>query len=161
MGLLQWEVVGHNVTSPISIIITENYPLKWKQTKTNFCSKGDCNLSEAFMAGAASHAGDADSSRAPGLTSALQGSVNVHRGVLLIVGATVTVHQFFCILHFFKNKCFEKDTISIFWPSSTCIGYSSGRFQWILPYQRLLLSVRKPVLLEQISSALMLYEWNV
>ena len=46
------------------------------------------------MAGAAV---DADTSRAPGLTSGLQGSVNVHRGA--IVGATMTVHQFFCILH--------------------------------------------------------------
>ena len=34
------------------------------------------------MVGAASQAGDADSSRAPGLTSGLQGSVNVHRGAL-------------------------------------------------------------------------------
>ena len=42
-------------------------------------------LSRAFMAGAASQAGDADSSRAPVLTSGLQGSVNVHRGVLLLV----------------------------------------------------------------------------
>ena len=41
--------------------------------------------SRAFMAGAASQAGDADSSRAPGLTSGLQGSVNVHRGALLLV----------------------------------------------------------------------------
>ena len=39
----------------------------------------------AFMAGAASQAGDADSSRAPGLTSGLQGSVNAHRGALLLV----------------------------------------------------------------------------
>ena len=30
-------------------------------------------------------AGDADSSRIPGLTSGLQGSVNVHRGALLLV----------------------------------------------------------------------------
>ena len=37
------------------------------------------------MAGAASQARDADSSRAPGLTSGLQGSVNVHRGTLLLV----------------------------------------------------------------------------
>ena len=37
------------------------------------------------MASAASQAGDADSSRAPGLTSGLQGSVNVHRGALLLV----------------------------------------------------------------------------
>ena len=39
----------------------------------------------AFLAGAASQAGDADSSRAPGLTSGLQGSVNVQRGALLLV----------------------------------------------------------------------------
>ena len=39
----------------------------------------------AFMAGAASQAGDADSSRAPDLTSGLQGSMNVHRGALLLV----------------------------------------------------------------------------
>ena len=37
------------------------------------------------MADAASQAGDADSSRVPGLTSGLQGSVNVHRGALLLV----------------------------------------------------------------------------
>ena len=37
------------------------------------------------MAGAVSQAGDADSFRAPGLTSGLQGSVNVHRGALLLV----------------------------------------------------------------------------
>ena len=42
-------------------------------------------VSLAFMAGAASRAGDADSSRAPGLTSGLLGSVNVHRGTLLLV----------------------------------------------------------------------------
>ena len=37
------------------------------------------------MAGAASQAGDADSSWAPGLTSGLQGSMNVQRGTLLFV----------------------------------------------------------------------------
>ena len=42
-------------------------------------------VSWAFMVDAASQAGDADSSRAPGLTSGLQGSVNVHRGALLLV----------------------------------------------------------------------------
>ena len=41
--------------------------------------------SRAFLAGAASQAGDADSSRAPGITSGLQGSMNVHRGALLLV----------------------------------------------------------------------------
>ena len=38
-----------------------------------------------IMAGAASKAGDADSSRAPGLTSGLRGSVIVHHGALLFV----------------------------------------------------------------------------
>ena len=42
-------------------------------------------VSRAFMAVAASQAGDADSFRAPGLTSGLQGSLNVHRGALLLV----------------------------------------------------------------------------
>ena len=42
-------------------------------------------VSRAFMAGAASQAGDADSSRTLTLTSGLQGSVNVHRGALLLV----------------------------------------------------------------------------
>ena len=37
------------------------------------------------MAGVASQAGDADFSRAPGLTSGLQGSANVQRGALLLV----------------------------------------------------------------------------
>ena len=50
------------------------------------------------MAGAASQAGDAYSSRAPGLTSDLQG-VRECPPRCSIVGATVTVHQFFCILH--------------------------------------------------------------
>ena len=42
-------------------------------------------VSRAFMAVASSQAGDADFSRAPGLTSGLQGSVNVHRGAVLLV----------------------------------------------------------------------------
>ena len=37
------------------------------------------------MVDVASQAGDADSSQAPGLTSGWQGSVNVHRGALLLV----------------------------------------------------------------------------
>ena len=38
-----------------------------------------------FMADAAGQAGDSDLSRAPGLTFGLQGSMNVHRGALLLV----------------------------------------------------------------------------
>ena len=54
------------------------------------------------MAGAASQAGDADSSRAPGLISGLQG-VHECPPWCSIVGATVTVHRFFCILHYLHN----------------------------------------------------------
>ena len=46
----------------------------------------------------ASQAGDADSSRAPGLTSGLQGSVNVHRGALLLVPQWQCISFFFSIL---------------------------------------------------------------
>ena len=41
-------------------------------------------VSRAFMAGEASQSGESDSSRAPGLTSGLQGSVNVRRGASLV-----------------------------------------------------------------------------
>ena len=61
-------------------------------------------VSRAFMAGAASQAGDADSSRAPGLTSGLQGSVNVHRGGLLLVPQWQCISSFvFYILLFLAN----------------------------------------------------------
>ena len=42
-------------------------------------------LSRAFMAITTSQEGDADSSRAPGLTSGFQGSMNVHSGALLLL----------------------------------------------------------------------------
>ena len=57
-------------------------------------------VSRAFIAGAASQAGDADSSRAPGLTSGLQGSVIVHRGALLLVPQWRCISSFvFYIVH--------------------------------------------------------------
>ena len=46
------------------------------------------------MAGAASQAGDADSSLAPGLTSGLQGSVNLHCGALLLVSQWQCISSF-------------------------------------------------------------------
>ena len=46
------------------------------------------------MAGAASQAGDADPSRAPGLTSGLQGSLNVHRDALLLVPQWQCIRSF-------------------------------------------------------------------
>ena len=51
-------------------------------------------VSRAFMAGAASQSGDADSSRAPGLTSGLQGSMNVHRGAQLLVPQSQCISSF-------------------------------------------------------------------
>ena len=51
-------------------------------------------LSRAFMADAASQAGDADSFRAPGLNSGLQGSMNVPRGALLLVSHWQCISSF-------------------------------------------------------------------
>ena len=62
-------------------------------------------VSRAFMAGAASQAGDADSSRAPGLTSGLQGSVNVHCGALLLVPQWQCISSF---VFYIQHKIFEK-----------------------------------------------------
>ena len=67
-------------------------------------------VSRAFMAGAASQAGDADSSRAPGLTSGLQGSVNVHRGALLFVPQWQCISSF---VFYIKRK--RKRSDSILW----------------------------------------------
>ena len=50
-----------------------------------------------------SQAGDADSSRAPGLTSWFQGSGNVHRGALLLVSQWQCISFFFCILHWTQS----------------------------------------------------------
>ena len=38
-------------------------------------------------------------------------------------------------------KCFQKDKMSIFWSSSTCIWDCSRRFCWILTYQRQFLDI--------------------
>ena len=56
-------------------------------------------VSRAFMAGAPSQAGDTDSSWVPGLTSLLFAGVRECPPWCSNVGATVTVHQFFRILH--------------------------------------------------------------
>ena len=56
----------------------------------------------------ASQAGDADSFRAPGLTSGLQGSVNVHRGAYLLVPQWQCISSFvFYILS--VNTCIDVD----------------------------------------------------
>ena len=60
-------------------------------------------VSRAFMAGAASQAGDADSSRAPGLTSGLQGSMNVHRGALLLVPQWQCISSFVFYIWIWHN----------------------------------------------------------
>ena len=56
------------------------------------------------MAGVASQAGDADSLRAPGFTSGFQGSVNVHRGALLMVPQWQRISSFvFYIIDMFND----------------------------------------------------------
>ena len=66
------------------------------------------------MVGAASQAGDADSSRAPGLTSGLQGSVNVHRGAPLLVPQWQCISSFVfyivtSVWFFLDAKIFESE----------------------------------------------------
>ena len=63
------------------------------------------------MAGAASQAGDADSSRAPGLTSGVQGSVNVYRGAVLLVPQWQGISSY--IFYFWMIKLFPVFTKSI------------------------------------------------
>ena len=66
------------------------------------------------MAGAASQAGDADSSRAPGLISDLLGSVNVHRGALLLVPQWQCITSFvFYIFYTFLTGHTKTPYISI------------------------------------------------
>ena len=79
-------------------------------------------VSQAFMAGAASQAGDADSSRALGLPSGLQGTVNVHHGALLLVP------QWQCISSFVFLICAKVRNIFNYWSfeisiSSNYLGY--------------------------------------
>ena len=67
-------------------------------------------LSRAFMAGVASQAGDADSSRAPGLTSSLQGSVNVHRVALLLVPQWQCISSFVFYIQILKTAWLPNQT---------------------------------------------------
>ena len=66
-----------------------------------------CFVSRAFMTGAASQAGDADSSRAPGITSGLHGSVNVHRGALLLVPQWQCISSFVFYIETYGFKTFS------------------------------------------------------
>ena len=87
-------------------------------------------VSRTFMAGAASQVGDADSSRAPCLTSGLQGSVNVHRGTLLLVP------QWQCISSFvFYILCLALSMASglgiLYWYSIwTYLGPVAMEYRW-------------------------------
>ena len=74
-------------------------------------------VSRAFMAVAASQAGDADSSRALGLTSGLQGSVNVHRGTLLLVPQWQCISSF--VFYIWKH-------VSIAYHQKCCISVKGG-----------------------------------
>ena len=57
----------------------------------------------AIMAGAASKGGNTDSSRAPGLTSGLQRSVNVQRCALLLVPQWQCISSFVFYIRFVKS----------------------------------------------------------
>ena len=67
-------------------------------------------VSRAFMADAASQAGDADSSRVPGIASGLQGSVNVHRGALLLVPQWQCISFFVFYIPTNRESCVIKRT---------------------------------------------------
>ena len=69
-------------------------------------------VSREFMAGASSQAGDADSSRAPGLTSGLQGSMNAYRSALLMVpqwqcNNSFVLHMCCIWLSYTKCSCYR------------------------------------------------------
>ena len=87
-------------------------------------------VSRAFMAGAASQAGNADSSRAPCLTSDLQGCMNVHRGALLLVPLwqCISSFVFYILSHLFPLPCGAVSTVpregfdsSVIMPFSWCV----------------------------------------
>ena len=82
-------------------------------------------VSQAFMAGAASQAGDADSSRAPDLTSGLQGSVNVHRDALLLVPQWQCISSFVLYILFKIHAiyCINSRILVRFTFSHTCMSH--------------------------------------
>ena len=75
-----------------------------------------CLLLEVFMANAVSQAGDADSSRAPGLNPLFPG-VFEYPPWYSIVCATVTMHGFFCIfrLQTFVTSVSLRLNLTPFW----------------------------------------------
>ena len=69
------------------------------------------------MAGAASQAGDADSSRATGLTSGLQGYVNVHRGALYLVPQWQCISSYVFYISSYTDVLWIDPSIFVFGPS--------------------------------------------
>ena len=65
-----------------------------------------------FVSILASQAGDADSSRVPGLTSGLQGSVNVHRGALLLVSRWQRISSF--VFYISRRKAARACTVTLY-----------------------------------------------
>ena len=84
-------------------------------------------VSRAFMASAASQVGDADSSRAPSLTSGLQGSVNVHLGALLLSPQWQCISSF---VFYLVIICVEVMSFSILWQEYISISNATSCF-WI------------------------------
>ena len=75
-----------SVIMPFSwCVLAVTLPIKYRSTSSVKPPYIHFRCVAGIHGGLASQAEDADSSRAPGLTSGLQGSVNVHRGALLLV----------------------------------------------------------------------------
>ena len=126
-------------TFPVTLTLT--FPVQGHILSLKF------GISFAFMAGAASQAGDADSSWAPGLTSGLQGSVNVHRGALLLVSQWQCISSFvFCnpsipSLAVFCSV-FQREKWTSWWTSCSSfmrrwqIGKMKGTRRWRLQWTK-------------------------
>ena len=76
------------------------------------------------MADGASQAGDADSSRAPGLTSGLQGFVNVHRGALLLVPQwqCISSFVFYIVLAIHFPSAYHREKFDVSYRSCSLTG---------------------------------------
>ena len=104
-------------------------------------------VSRAFMAGVASQAGDADSSRAPGLASGLQVSVNVYRGALLLVPQwqCISSFVFFYILGNHKEN-FCSRYVDLLFNSTWCLKISAAPSSHTAPVRNVWMTAAMHVL---------------
>ena len=102
-----------------------------------------------------SQAGDADSSQAPGLTSGLQGSVNVHRGALLFVPQwrCISSFVFYIILTYYLSHFSQVGSNEVS-PSLPVTGYL---MQCVLTFLILIFISTSTVHCQVIWSSLLLF----